>query len=84
MTRAYVCSEVRDIIRGQLNLEDTDFKDEQTFKDLGADSLDAAEMVIEIEERFEISIPDPDAENLLTVASTIDYVCKKLGIAEED
>jgi acyl carrier protein len=46
--------------------------------DLGADSLDTVELVMEFEDEFEISIPDEDAEQIQTVGNAIDYITKKL------
>jgi len=45
--------------------------------DLGADSLDTVELVMEFEDEFEISIPDEDAENIQTVGNAIDYITGK-------
>jgi len=44
------------------------------INDLGADSLDTVELVMEFEDEFEISIPDEDAEKIQTVGSAIDYI----------
>jgi acyl carrier protein len=47
------------------------------INDLGADSLDTVELVMEFEDEFEISIPDEDAEKIQTVGSAIDYIAGK-------
>jgi len=47
--------------------------------DLGADSLDAVELIMQIEEEFEIEIPNEEAEELRTVQSLVDYVTKRVG-----
>jgi acyl carrier protein len=47
------------------------------INDLGADSLDTVELVMEFEDEFEISIPDEDAEKIQTVGSAIDYIENK-------
>jgi acyl carrier protein len=47
------------------------------INDLGADSLDTVELVMEFEEAFDISIPDEDAEKIQTVGHAIDYIAKK-------
>ena len=44
--------------------------------DLGADSLDTVELIMEFEEEFGIEIPDEDAENITTVGSAVDYIDK--------
>jgi len=53
-------------------------------QDLGADSLDAIEITISIEEEFKIEIPDEVAENLLTVGQIIEYVKSKKEAAENE
>ena len=47
--------------------------------DLGADSLDQVELIMAMEEEFDVSIPDEDAENIATVKDAIDYVLKAIG-----
>jgi acyl carrier protein len=47
------------------------------INDLGADSLDTVELVMEFEDEFEISIPDEDAEKIQTVGNAIDYIASK-------
>ena len=53
-------------------------KDTSFINDLGADSLDTVELVMEFEDEFEISIPDEDAEKIQTVGSAVDYIEGKL------
>lgn len=48
------------------------------INDLGADSLDTVELVMELEDEFEVSIPDEDAEKIQTVGNAIDYITSKL------
>jgi acyl carrier protein len=47
--------------------------------DIGADSLDIVELVMELEEEFEITIPDDQAEKIKTVGEAIDYIERELG-----
>jgi acyl carrier protein len=47
--------------------------------DLGADSLDTVELVMELEDEFEVSIPDEDAEKIQTVGNAIEYIGSKCG-----
>jgi len=55
-------------------------KPETSFiNDLGADSLDTVELVMEFESAFDITIPDEDAEHIMTVGNAIDYIGKKLN-----
>jgi len=52
--------------------------DASFIEDLGADSLDTVEMIMEIEDEFGIEIPDEDAEKIQTVGKAIEYVKKKV------
>ncbi|QLB13564.1 acyl carrier protein [Bisgaardia hudsonensis] len=66
---------VKKIIVEQLSVKEEDVKSEASFiEDLGADSLDTVELVMALEEEFDIEIPDEDAEKITTVQSAIDYV----------
>jgi acyl carrier protein len=49
------------------------------IEDLGADSLDIVELIMELEEDFEITVPDDQAEKIKTVGDTIDYIDRELG-----
>ncbi len=53
--------------------------DSSFIDDLGADSLDIVELVMEIEKRFEIEIPDEDAEKISSVQDAIDYITSHIG-----
>lgn len=53
--------------------------DANFIKDLGIDSLDYAEIVMEFEQTFEIRIPDSDAEKLQTIAQAVEYISKKVN-----
>ena len=66
---------VKKIIVEQLGVREEDVKPEASFvEDLGADSLDTVELVMALEEEFDIEIPDEEAEKITTVQSAIDYV----------
>ena len=66
---------IKDIIIEQLQVEESDVDmDTNLMKDLSADSLDAVEIIMAIEEEFGIEIPDEDAENFQTVADLVKYV----------
>ena len=66
---------VKKIIVDQLGAKLEDVKPEASFiEDLGADSLDTVELVMALEEEFDIEIPDEEAEKITTVQSAIDYV----------
>ena len=66
---------VKDIIVEQLGVNADQVTPEAKFiEDLGADSLDTVELVMALEEEFEIEIPDEDAEKITTVHQAIDYI----------
>lgn len=66
---------VKKIIVEQLGVKEEDVKPKASFvEDLGADSLDTVELVMALEEEFDIEIPDEEAEKITTVQSAIDYV----------
>lgn len=65
---------VKKIVAEQLGVEESQVTNEKAFiADLGADSLDTVELVMALEDAFEIEIPDEDAEKILTVQNAIDY-----------
>ena len=69
---------VKKIVAEQLGVNEADVKAESSFvNDLGADSLDTVELVMALEEEFEIEIPDEDAEKILTVGKALDYIKEK-------
>ncbi|NQT55102.1 MAG: acyl carrier protein, partial [Desulfobacteraceae bacterium] len=68
------------IICEQLDVDEKDVVPEASFvDDLGADSLDQVELIMAMEETFDISIPDEDAEKIGTVQDTIDYIKNVIG-----
>lgn len=70
-------SQVKDIIVEQLGVEPEKVTSEARFiEDLGADSLDIVELVMAFEEKFDIEVPDEDAEGLKSVADVISYIRK--------
>ncbi len=75
---ATVDERVKKIIAEQLGVEEDEVTLEAHFvEDLGADSLDTVELVMALEEEFEIEIPDEDAEKILTVGKALDYIKEK-------
>ena len=71
---------VRDIIEKELGVERDKMTDEASFiEDLGADSLDIVELVMEFEKEFNIDIPDEDAEKLRTVGDAVAYLNGKVA-----
>mgnify|MGYP001345647492 FL=1 len=68
---------VKDVIVDKLGVEEDSIKLEAHFvNDLGADSLDTVELIMEFEEEFGIEIPDDDAEKITTVGSAVEYIEK--------
>ncbi|MDY5091868.1 MAG: acyl carrier protein [Prevotella sp.] len=68
-------AKVKDIIVDKLGVDEADVKPEASFtNDLGADSLDTVELIMEFEKEFGISIPDDKAEKIATVGDAIAYI----------
>ena len=66
---------VIEIIIDQLGVDEKQVNPEASFiDDLGADSLDTVELVMALEEEFDIEIPDEDAEKIATVQNAVDYI----------
>ena len=72
-----IVEKVKQIIREQLGVEEKEITPTSSFVDyLGADSLDTVELVMAVEEAFDIEIPDNEAEKMRTVQDLIDYIEK--------
>lgn len=75
MSSEEILEKIKAIIVEQLGVTDTVVTMEASFiDDLGADSLDIVELVMAIEEEFDIEIPDSDAEKVVTVGDVVDYI----------
>ena len=73
-------NKVKDIIEKELGVEREKLTNESSFiEDLGADSLDIVELVMEFEKEFNIDIPDEDADKLRTVGDAMNYLHEKIG-----
>lgn len=69
---------MKEIIADQLNAEADEITEATSFKDdLGADSLDLFELVMALEEEYNVEIPSEDLENLTTVGAVMDYLKEK-------
>ena len=67
--------DVKAVVVEQLNVNPDEVKEESKFvEDLGADSLDVVELVMALEEKFDIEIPDEDAEKISTVGDAVEYI----------
>ncbi len=72
--------QVKEIIVEQLGVDQSQVAAEASFiDDLGADSLDTVELVMAFEEKFDIEIPDEDAEKMRTVGDAVEYLTGKLA-----
>jgi acyl carrier protein len=77
---ASIEEKVKKIITEQLNVSEEDVVPEASFvDDLGADSLDQVELIMAMEEEFDLSISDEDAEKIATVQNAIDFIKKASG-----
>ncbi|MFT5857974.1 MAG: acyl carrier protein [Flavobacteriaceae bacterium] len=73
-------SKVVSIIVDKLGVEESEVSHEASFtNDLGADSLDTVELIMEFEKEFNIAIPDDQAENIQTVGNAITYIEENAG-----
>ncbi|MGO9650646.1 MAG: acyl carrier protein [Terriglobales bacterium] len=76
-TKKEVTEKVRQIVSEQLGVDEAEVTPSASFiDDLGADSLDQVELVMALEEAFNMEVGDEDAEKILTVQNAIDYVDK--------
>ncbi len=75
-----IAERVQKIIVDKLGVDASEVTPEASFtNDLGADSLDTVELIMEFEKEFEIAIPDEKAENIQTVGHAIEYLAGELG-----
>ena len=74
-----VFEDVRDVVVEQLSVDQQAVKlESKIIEDLGADSLDVVELVMALEEKFEVEIPDSEAEKLVSIQDVVNYI-EKLG-----
>ncbi|DAB30628.1 MAG TPA: acyl carrier protein [Sulfurimonas sp. UBA12504] len=70
--------DIKEVVVEQLGVNAEEVKEDAKFvEDLGADSLDVVELVMALEEKFDIEIPDTDAEKIVTVGNAINYIENK-------
>ena len=75
-----IASRVKAIIVDKLGVDDNEVTTEASFtNDLGADSLDTVELIMEFEKEFDLTIDDSDAEKILTVGDVISYLQGKVS-----
>ncbi|MEQ9104661.1 MAG: acyl carrier protein [Rhodothermales bacterium] len=75
-----LAAKVKSIIVEKLGVDESDITDDASFtNDLGADSLDTVELIMEFEKEFDLTIPDEDAEKIATVGDAVTYLTEKAG-----
>lgn len=80
MTDKTIETRVREVVADELGVDEVEVTPNARFDtELGADSLDFAELIMRFEEEFAVEIPDEDAEKIQTVREAIDYVTKAKG-----
>jgi len=77
---AEIADKVKQIIVDKLGVDESEVTNEASFtNDLGADSLDTVELIMEFEKEFDVSIPDEQAENIQTVGQAVEYLQGQKG-----
>ena len=75
-----ISSKVKAIIVDKLVIDESEVTDESNFmSDLGADSLDTVELIMEFEKEFDLQIPDDEAEKITTVGQAIEYITSRIS-----
>jgi len=75
-----IADKVKQIIVDKLGVDESEVTNEASFtNDLGADSLDTVELIMEFEKEFDVSIPDEQAENIQTVGQAVEYLESQKG-----
>ena len=69
-----ILEKVKEVIVEQLGVEDENIKLDTSFIDVGADSLDIVELIMALEEEFDMQIPDSEAEKISTVNDVVEYI----------
>ena len=79
-SREEVLEQLKGVLSEKLGIDESEITEDASFEqDLGADSLDLVEVVMDLEDQFNLKIPDEDARDLTTVGKAIDYVIAHHG-----
>jgi acyl carrier protein len=79
MTKEEIFEKVRELVAERLNVDEDEVTEDAKFiDDLGADSLDIVELVMDLESEFDLEIPDEDAEAISTVSEAVEYIEKNV------
>ena len=77
-SREEIFEQVKEVLVEKLGVDESEVVEPASFQDdLNADSLDLVELIMELEDRFGVKIPNEDAEKLLTVGQAVDYVSER-------
>ena len=80
MKKEEVFNEFNEILSDKLGISPEEITNESNIEsDFGADSLDHIEIIVEIEKKYNISIPDEDMDDIKTVENAVDYICNRLS-----
>ncbi len=78
MTKEEILAKVKSVVSEKLNVgEDQITTDAKFVEDLGADSLDQVELIMALEDEFDLKIPEEDAEKLSTIGAAVDFILTK-------
>ena len=79
MTKEEITGKVKEVVAEKLNVGEDQVTLDATFvEDLGADSLDQVELIMALEDEFDLKIPEEDAEKLTTVGSAVEFIVTKM------
>lgn len=80
MSREDILAKLKPLIAEQLGVDEADVKEDASFtEDLNADSLDLVELIMSLEEQFQLQISDEDAEKITTVGEAVEYIHDKIS-----
>lgn len=80
MSKEDILAKLKPVIAEQLGVDESEVKEDASFtEDLNADSLDLVELIMSLEEQFQLQISDEDAEKITTVGEAVDYIYEKIS-----